>query len=73
MVQEAVKGTDAAILRWKLFNDGGKPTVEKDDKLEKLKMKCTAHEKKLLGGVINPSISTPLLRMSERHPRRLKP
>jgi hypothetical protein len=36
------------------------PTVEeaavkKDDWLDKLKVKCTAYEKKLLGGVINPS------------------
>lgn len=32
-----------------------KDAVEKDDRLDKLKKQCTAYEKKLFGGVINPS------------------
>jgi SpoVK/Ycf46/Vps4 family AAA+-type ATPase len=52
MVRGAAKSTDAIILDG-TSSTTGKTDVEKEDKLEKIKMKCTAHEKKLLGGVIN--------------------
>lgn len=51
LAREAVKSTDAVILD-ETSSAVGKTAVE-EDKFEKLKMKCTAHEKKLLGGVIN--------------------
>jgi SpoVK/Ycf46/Vps4 family AAA+-type ATPase len=54
LLRGAVKSMDAAKV------DGNsspveKADMEKEDKLDKLKKQCTAYEKKLLGGVINPA------------------